>query len=203
MTVSVANYIKGGLTPLGKRGARPNNGGINWYPVANGQAEAIYKGDPVRVAGGTVSVCPNGGTPTGVAVGFKYATNDRGTIQSNHLPSGTSMGAADGYYDGGYNQPLVAVVDDPDQEFLILARTSSGAAGLQSGSFAKCSAQGTGAGDYSGQSYAELDITGTDVSAGAAMFQVVGPYLAPGFDEDADSTPVRVRFNPNLVNNPS
>jgi len=200
MTVSVSNYVKNGLTPLRKRGGNYNSGGYNTYPITNGQAENIFKGDPVRVGSGTVSVCPNGGTPTGVFIGCVYQTQALGLKHSSYFPTGTSMGAADGLIEGGYNQPLAFVVDDPDATFLILARTSSGDAGLQAGDYAKVSAAGTGS-TQNGQSLAELDITGTNISAGAAMFRVVGPYLAPGWNTDADNTVVEVIFNPNLTSN--
>lgn len=197
MVTSVTNYVKKGLNPLRKRGGNYNSAGFNTYPIANGQAENIFKGDPVRISNGTVSVCPNGGTPDGVFLGCLYSTADLGLKHSTYFPSGTSMGAGDGLVEQ-YSQPLAMVNDDRNQTYGIIARTSSGSALLQAGDYAKVSAQGTGS-TQNGQSNAELDVTGTDISAGAAMLRIVGPVLYPGWDEDADATVVEVIFNPNLV----
>jgi len=197
MVTSVTNYVKKGLTPLRKRGGNYNSTGFNTYPIANGQAENIFKGDPVRIGSGTVSVCPNGGVPDGVFMGCLYSSQTLGLKHSSYFPSGTSVGAADGMVEG-YTQPLAMINDDKNQTYAIIARTSSGSTLLQSGDYAKCSAQGTGS-TLNGQSLAELDVTGTDVSAAAAMFRVVGPVLYPGWDTDADATVVEVIFNPNIT----
>lgn len=192
MTVSVANYVKNGLTPLRKRGGRPNSGGFGTYPMANGQAENIFKGDLVRVNGGTVSVCPIGGKPTGVFLGCTYATNANGVVESNYFPSGTSMGAADGRIDG-YNQPLAKIMDDPDSTYIIGIQTSSGSTSFQAGDYADVSTGGgnTQFGQATGHAF-----TSANVSATVAHLKVVGPVKLPEYDTDADYTVIEVMLNP-------
>lgn len=192
MTTSVANYVKKGLSPLRLRGGRPNSGGFNTYPITNGQAENIFKGDLVRVNGGTVSVCPVGGKPTGVFLGCTYATQANGVVESNYFPSGTSMGAPDGRVDG-YNQPLAKVLDDPDATYVIGIKTSSGSTSFQGGDYADVS---TGGGNTTfGQATGHAR-TSANVSATVAHLKVIGPVQLPGWDEDADYSPVEVMLNP-------
>lgn len=197
--VSVTSNVKKGLTPNRKRGANYNSTGFNLYPIENGYAQNLFKGDPVKVSGGYIQLAANGNTPIGVFLGCVYPSTEVPLKHNSYFPSGTSVGAGDGFIDG-VQKPLAMVNDDPNQTYYILARTSSGAAGLAIGSYAKVSAAGTGS-TQNGQSYAELDITGTDVSVGAAMFKIVDHVKFPGWDEDADATVVEVIFNPNLTSN--
>lgn len=192
MVTSVSNYVKNGLTPLRKRGGRPNSGGYNTYPIANGQAENIFKGDLVRVNGGTVSVCPIAGKATGVFLGCVYANQANGVVHSSYFPSGTSMGAADGFVDG-YNQPLAFVLDDPDATYAIGIQTSSGSASFQAGDYADVS---TGAGNTQNGQATGHAFTSANVSATVAHLRVVGAVQYPGWDEDADYTVIEVILNP-------
>lgn len=193
--VSVATYVKGGLTPLRKLGSRPNSGGFGAYPIANGQTGSIFKGDPVRIGGGTVSVCPDGGTPDGVFLGCKYATQAQGTVHSSYFPSGTSMGAPDGRVDG-YNQPLAYVLDDPDQTYAILIKSSAGTT-FQAGDYATVS--NGGGNTQNGQSTGHA-FTSANVTAGVAMFRVLGTVQYPGWGENQEDA-IEVIFNPNLTSN--
>lgn len=192
MTVSVAQYIKGGLTPLRKVGGSPNGAGFNTYPIANGQAENIFKGDLVRVNGGTVSVCPTGGRATGVFLGCTYATQTQGVVESNYFPTGTSMGAVDGLIDG-YNQPLAKICDDPNQTYVIFVPTSARAnAAWQAGDYADVS---TGGGNTTyGQATGHAR-TSANVSATVAHLQVIGPVLYPGFSDNTEDG-IEVKLNP-------
>jgi len=191
MTTSVAQYYKGGLTPRRKRGGGTNSAGFNTYPIANGQAENIFKGDLVRVLGNTVSVCPVAGKATGVFLGCTYATQANGVVESNYFPSGTSMGAADGFIDG-YNQPLARICDDPNQTYTILIQTSAGNASFQAGDYVDVS---TGGGDtIFGQATGHAR-TSANVSATVAHLRVVGPVLSPGWGDNQEDA-VEVILNP-------
>lgn len=191
MTVSVAQYIKGGLTPLRKRGAGYNGAGFNTYPITNGQTGSIFKGDLVRVLNGTVCVCPIGGKATGVFLGCTYATQALGTRESNYFPSGTSMGAVDGLIDG-YNQPLAKVCDDPDQTYQVFIATSGGNTSFQPGDYADVS---TGGGDtVYGQATGHA-FTSANVSATVAHLKVVGQVLLPG-NRDNQEAAIEVMLNP-------
>jgi hypothetical protein len=190
MTVSVKQYIKGGLTPFRMRGGGYNGAGFSTYPITNGQAENIFKGDLVRVGSGTVSVCPTSATNvTGVFLGCTYNTQERGPVESNYFPTGAAVCAAYGRLEGDYLQPLAKVADHPNQTYVVFV-PSSVASSYRPGDYCYVS---VGAGStLNGQASGHLIAAG---SAGGATLQVVGEVIYPG-REGTNETAIEVQLNP-------
>ena len=109
--MSLAKNLSG-LTPARRLGGAPNGGGQNLYRIANGLAQDLFAGDPVKLTVGVVQRCSaTTDFAMGVFMGCKYVDpNSKRPTWSQMWTSATS--SADG-------TPYAYVVDDPNATFFI------------------------------------------------------------------------------------
>jgi hypothetical protein len=183
----------GGLTRSRSVGAH-SKGKLKAYPIQNGHTVAMYSGGPVKIStasgAGTLDVATNNAAVVGVARSFHWIDKTTGQPQySKFFPASTSNKGSQ--YNEGYNTPFALVDDDPHGTWIISTETSVSAGNL--GSLARVTNAGAGSATF-GRSTAEADLSGTAVSAGNAMFRIVGVYKvgeitsAGGEDNDWNST---------------
>lgn len=195
----------GGLTRSRSNSAN-SKGRLRAYPIQNGHTVAMYSGGPVKIStasgAGTLDVATNGAAVVGVARSFHWIDKTTGQPQySKYFPATTSN--KNSAYNEGFTTPWALVDDDPHGTFIISTETSVSAGNL--GSLARVTNAGSGSAT-TGRSSAEADLSGTAVSAGNAMFRIVGVYRisettsAGGEDNnwDSPSTLVEVVFSNHL-----
>jgi hypothetical protein len=178
--------------------SRQNSGGscgrLRAYAIQNGHTVAMYKGGPVKIStasgAGTLDVATNNAAVVGVAQSFHWI--DKLTNQpqyGKYFPAATSNKGS--LYNEGFTTPFALVDDDPHGTWIISTETSVSAGNV--GSLARVTNAGAGS-TFTGRSTAELDLSGTAVSAGNAMFRIVGLYKvgeitsAGGEENDWNST---------------
>jgi hypothetical protein len=171
-----------GFRPVGKVGGGVSNGGQTEYTIANGEASAIYQGDPVKlVANGNIDVANAAGdTIVGIFNGCFYTdpTTSKPTF-ANYYPGGVA--AAD----------IVAqVIDDPNQLFEVQVNGAFNVA--NTGENAETS-YATGS-NIAGTSKAEVD---TFASNASSTWIVVGVSKDPD-NSDTSSNNVNLIVKPNL-----
>lgn len=188
----------GGLTRSRSIGAN-SKGRLKAYPIQNGHQAAMYSGSPVKLSAGTLDIATNSAAVLGVARSFQWIDKTTGQPQySKYFPASTSN--KNNGYNEGYTTPFALVDDDPKGTFIISTETSVSAGNL--GALARVTNAGAGSA-VTGRSSAELDLSGTAVSAGNAMFRIIGTYRvseitsAGGEDNDwnAPSTLLEVMFS--------
>lgn len=158
-----------GLTPTSKIGSGYRNGGFTTYPIANGLAENIGEGDPVRLSGGVITLASNGAACIGVFAGVRYVDSDSQLQFKKNFATGTSSKGGV-QIDGGYTQPLAYVYDDPNEQYIARTLLSALSAGTIGKSF-KMSAIGS---VVQGRSQAVLDVNASAGSSGGHMVTVMG-----------------------------
>lgn len=197
--VSADRYTKGGFLPYRKVGGNYNNAGFNYYPIQNGMAKNLFKGDPVKLSAGTIDLATNTDTPVGIFDGVYYVDPNSGQpVQKTFFPSGTSMeGGA--FVEGGYNQPLAKVYDDPHWTFKAKTRAGVSVSAGHLNGYAKVTAAGTGSTRY-GQSDATLDVSyvSASVDPGGSLFRIISKVGEPGNAFDKQSTVLEVVWNRHL-----
>lgn len=185
----MAVSFPGGLTRSRSVGAN-SKGKFNAYPIQNGHQAAMYTGTPVKLSAGTLDVATNAAAVLGVAQSFHWI--DKLTNQpqySGYFPAATSN--KNNGYNEGFNTPFALVDDDPHGTWIIASETSVSAGNL--GALARVTAAGNGSA-FTKRSAAKLDLSGTAVSAGNAMFRILGVYRvgattsAGGEENDFNST---------------
>jgi hypothetical protein len=186
---SVTNYIKGGLQPSRKLGSGYNSKGLTHYSIKNGEAQAIYKGDPVHLSAGYVRVLPSIGAPIlGVFMGCAYVDpNSKQPTWSNKFPAATSMEG--GQYIDNYNNPRAYVIDDPDMIYYVKSDHTSVSAG-DIGTFGSHLVSVGEGSDLYGQSRAKLSVG--HVGLARPQLQIVGLASFPGSEFDATDTVLEV-----------
>lgn len=144
------------------------------YPIQNGAQSAMYTGTPVKLSLGTIDVATNTAQVLGVAAGFAWIDKVTGRPQyAPYFPAATSSKNS-GYLEG-FNQPFALVDDNPHGTFIITSRPATSVSAGMVGTLARVTLAGSGNATY-GRSTCELDPSGTAVSAGNAMFRIVGLY---------------------------
>lgn len=181
-----------------------SNQRLNAYPIQNSHQSAIYSGTPVKLSAGTLDVATNSAAVLGVAHSFQWIDKTTGQPQySKYIPATTSN--KNSGYNEGFTTPFALVDDNPHGTWTISTETSVSAGNL--GALARVTNAGAGSA-VTGRSTAELDLSGTAVSAGNAMFRIVGLKRlseitsAGGEDNNWDSTStlVEVVFQNHLYN---
>jgi hypothetical protein len=175
-----------GLRPVRtKSGRKYTGGGMSRYPVANGYATALFKGDPVKVSGGTIVLAGNGDKPIGVFQGASYIDANGSNVISEMLPASTSVSAGAKVIDAvnGRTVPVAYVADDPALVMVIRADSSLSVADF--GKNARVSAgSGNTATKLSGHNVVVASFTTSGVDATSAdkqtMVRVIGLYDTPG-----------------------
>lgn len=194
MTVS----FPGGLVRSRTIGAHSNR--LKAYPIKNGAHSAMYTGTPVKLSAGTLDVATNTAGVVGVARSFAWIDKTTGQPQySKYIPANTSQKNS-GYLEG-FTQPFALVDDNPLGTWI--CKTDASTAATFIGELARVTNAGAGSAT-TGRAACEVDGSGTAVSAGNAMFRVIGAYRiseitsAGGQDNDFDldaSTLVEVTFS--------
>lgn len=150
-------------------------GRLRAYPIRNGVHVALYSGDPVRVSStGVLTVGINTAAVLGVARQFVWVDKTTGQPQfSKFIAANTST--KNGQNIDGFTSPIAFVDDDPKSTWIIRTDTSVSAGRL--GSLCIVTNAGTGS-TATGRSAAEADVHDslTSVSAGLAMFRIMGVY---------------------------
>jgi hypothetical protein len=142
------------------------------YPILNGNNPIMYAGTPVKLSNGGLDVATNNAAVLGVAASFQWIDDTTGVPQySAFIPANTSQKG--GQYMEGYNQPFALVDDNPHGTYLITTDLSVSAGNI--GQLARVT-NATAGSTTTKRSSCELDIAGTAVSAGNAMFRIVGLY---------------------------
>ena len=162
-----------GINVTRSKGGAPFSGGANTYRIENAYATALFAGDPVKVSAGYVELGVNTGTITGVFLGVSYIDGlTLRPVEQNYWTASTSASPT---LKEGHAGPYALVADDPNIRMIIQANVSIPI--TQNGTLARISGAGAGS-TVTGRSTARLDTTGTAVSAGNAMFRIVGvPYM--------------------------
>lgn len=175
-----------GLTPARKLGSGYNNGGGNWYPIANGYATAIGEGDPVKLSAGIIQIAENTTVTLGAAKEFAYIdTEGKLQFKKNFTAATSSKGGIEVF--GGYQQPMAFVHDDPNQTYIVrTVDAASVSAGMIGTSF-KMSAIGS---VVNGRSQAVLDVAASAGVSGGHMVTIVGLYT--GRDSEWGDAPTAV-----------
>jgi hypothetical protein len=175
-----------GLTPARKLGSGYNAGGANTYPIANGLAENIGEGDPVKLSAGVIQLATNTAACLGVFAGVRYIDSDgKLQIKKNFTTGTSSKGGAD--VGGGYTQPLAMVYDDPNQTYVVRTVAAASVSALLLGSSFKLSAIGSVVG---GRSQAVLDVAASAGASGGHMVTIIGLYT--GQDSEWGNAPTAV-----------
>ncbi len=160
-----------GFTPVRKLGSGYNNGGGNWYPLANGYASDIGEGDPVKVSGGTLLLATNLAAALGTFKQVAYIDSDAKLQFKRNFTAGTSSKGGKEVF-GGYTQPMAQVLDDPNQTYVV--RTLLSALTVSAvGKYYKMSAIGS---VVNGRSQAVLDVNAPAGTSGGHMGTIVGLY---------------------------
>lgn len=160
----------GGLVRSRSVGA--NSTALRAYPIKNGAHAAMYTGTPVKLSAGTLDVATNNATVVGVAQSFQWI--DKTTAQpqfSKFIPANTSQKNS-GYFEG-FTQPFALVDDNPAGTWI--CKTDVSIAATFIGELARVTNAGAGS-TVTGRGAAEVDSTGTAVSAGNAMVRVIAAY---------------------------
>lgn len=192
----MALNIPKGFTPARKIGSNYNSGGFNTYPIENGYATAIGRGDPVKLSAGTIQLATNADKVLGVFQGSKYIDNDGRLQFKPNFPAGTSSKGGMNV-ESNYRQPLAMVNDDPDQTYILQALASI-SAGMLGSSF-KVSAIGSVNG-YTGRSNAVLDVAASAGTSGGHMVTILGLWTEADVDWDDSPIAVEVKLSqPGIV----
>jgi hypothetical protein len=181
----------GGLTR--SRSFAANSGKLRAYPIKNGAHSAMYTGTPVKLSAGTLDVATNTAAVLGVTRSFAWIDKTTGQPQySKYIPANTSTKNS-GYLEG-FTQPFALVDDNPNGTWII--KTDASVSSGEIGALARVTNAGAGSA-VTGRGAAEADTTGTAVSAGNALFRIVGAYRISeitsagaqdnNFDQDADT----------------
>lgn len=193
----------GGLTRARQVGGTSNQR-LNAYPIQNSHQAAFYTGTPVKLSAGLLDVATNGAAVLGVGCGYRWIDKTTGQPQFKNFIPATTSNKNSGYNDG-FTTPYALVDDNPNGTWTISTETSVSAGNL--GALARVTNAGAGSA-VTGRSSAELDLSGTAVSAGDAMFRIIGLKRiseitsAGGEDNDWNSTStlVEVVFQNHLFN---
>jgi len=179
-----------GFTPVRKLGSGYNNGGGNWYPLANGYASDIGEGDPVKVSGGTLLLATNLAAALGTFKQVAYIDSDAKLQFKRNFTAGTSSKGGKEVF-GGYTQPMAQVLDDPNQTYVV--RTQSGALTVSAiGKYYKMSAIGS---VVNGRSQAVLDVDASAGTSGGHMVTVVGLYTGQSSEWGTGPLAVEVKLS--------
>jgi hypothetical protein len=171
-----------------------SSGRLKAYPIQNGHTVAMYSGGPVKIStasgAGTLDVATNSAAVVGVARSFHWIDKLTNTPQyQKYFPANTSNKGS--LYNEGFNTPFALVDDDPHGTWIVSTETSVSAGNI--GSLARVTNAGAGS-TFTGRSTAEVDLSGTAVSAGNAMVRIIDKYRvseitsAGGEDNDFNST---------------
>lgn len=160
----------GGLTRSRSSSAHANK--LRAYPIKNGAHSAMYSGTPVKLSAGTLDVATNNAGVVGVARSFTWIDKTTGQPQySKYIPANTSNKNS-GYIEG-FTQPFALVDDNPMGTWI--CKTDASTAATVIGELARVTNAGAGSA-VTGRAACEVDPSGTAVSAGNAMFRVIGAY---------------------------
>lgn len=186
---SVTNYVKGGLVPVRKLGGGYYSGGFSQYSIKNGEAQNIFRGDPVHLSAGFVRVLPSVGAPIlGVFMGCSYVDqNSNQPVEKNYFPANTSMDG--GQFIDGYNNPRAKVVDDPDMVYWAKSTKTSASAGIVGGYGSHLNGVGNG-NTLFGQSNASVSVGNVDLTR--AQLRVIGKAELPGNEYNETDTVLEV-----------
>jgi len=175
------------------------------YPILNGNNPVMYAGTPVKLSAGGLDVATNGAAVLGVAVSFQWIDKTTNRPQySPYIPANTSN--KNSGYNEGFTSPFALVDDNPNGTWVL--KTDASVSGGEIGTLARVT-NATAGSTVTGRGAAEADTTGTAVSAGNAMFRIVGVYRigeitsAGAQDNDFNldaSTLVEVVFQNHLYN---
>lgn len=169
MTLTTVDVLKG-MTPVSKLGSGYRTAGFNTYPIANGLAQNIGEGDPVRLSAGVIQLADNDTVCLGVFDSVRYIDTNGQLQFKRNFPTGTSSQGGK-IVEGGYSQPLANVYDDANEQYVVRTLTSGLSAG-QIGSSFRMSAVGSVVG---GRSQAVLQTTSAGTSSGDGhMVTVMG-----------------------------
>lgn len=180
-----------GLTPVRKLGAGYNNAGHATYPIANGYATAIGEGDPVKLSGGTIQLATNTDPCIGVFQGVRYIdSDDKLQFKKNFVASTSSKGGKE--VEGGYQQPLAYVTDDPNQTYVVRTADSVSVSAGQLGTSYKLSAIGS---VVNGRSQVVLDTAASAGTSGGHMVTILGLYTGQDSEWGDAPTAVEVKLS--------
>jgi len=170
-----------GFRPVMKVGGGVSNQGQTQYTIANGEASAIFMGDPVKnVANGNIDVASSAGdTIIGVFNGCFYTDpTTQKPSYSNHYPGGI---AADDI--------VASVIDDPNQLFEVQANGTVTAANVGENAETSYTAGST----KSGISKAEVNTFASNASS---------TWIIVGLSTDPDNSDTSAA-NGNLIVKPN
>lgn len=183
------NFAPFGLRPYRMRGAAYKSGGFNSYRTVNNLPTTIFRGDPVMLKTGTVTLADGGTSPVlGVFWGAAWWDPTTGRrVDGKYIPSGTSTAQVI----DGQNRPVALVIDDPNATFLITcdATVSAGDIGMNFNTSVS-SVAGGGGSTLVGLSRAYL--VKASRTSGAAQFRIVDIPELPNNTVDSSSTIVEV-----------
>lgn len=142
------------------------------YPILNGNHLVMYAGTPVKLSAGGLDVATNGAAVLGVAKSFAWIDKVTGQPQyAQYIPANTSSKNSGNLE--GFNSPFALVDDNPMGTWIIASDLSVSAGQL--GALARVT-NATAGSATTKRGTAELDPSGTAVSAGNAMFRIVDIY---------------------------
>ena len=171
-----------GFRPVMKVGGGVSNQGQTEYTIANGEASAIFMGDPVKlVANGNIDIASSAGdTIVGIFNGCFYTdpTTQKPTF-SNYYPGGVAA-----------SDIVAQVIDDPNQLFEVQANGTITAANVGENAETSYTAGST----KSGISKAEVN---TFASNASSTWIIVGLSKDPDND-DTSSANGNLIVKPNL-----
>ena len=100
--MSLANGVKGGMTPSRKTSGAPENGALVQIPVKNSYATALFHGDPVKLSAGYLQIADATSKIVGVFQGYQYIDpTTKQLTQLSYFPASTSSaGPINGSNDG-------------------------------------------------------------------------------------------------------
>lgn len=170
-----------GFRPVGKVGGGVSNQGQTQYTIANGEASAIFQGDPVKlVANGNIDIASSAGdTIVGIFNGCFY------TDPTNSKPQWRN------YYPGSIaaSDIVASVIDDPNQLFEVQANGTVTAANVGENAETSYTAGST----ISGTSKAEVNTFASNASS---------TWIIVGLSQDPDNSDTSAA-NGNLIVKPN
>lgn len=179
-----------GATPNRKLGSGYNNGGTNWYPIANGYATDIGEGDFVKVSGGTLLLATNLAAAIGSLKQVSYIDSDGKHQFKRNFTAGTSSKGGKEVF-GGYTQPMAQVFDDPNQTYIVQTLLSALTVSAVGKSY-KMSALGS---VVNGRSQAVLDVNASAGTSGGHMVTVIGLWTGQSSEWGTGPIAVEVKLS--------
>ena len=178
-----------GLRPSRVQGSGPNSTGFSTYRAVNNVPTALFRGDPVALVGGTVTLAAGSVPILGVFWGASWWDPVTGQRRdARYLPAGTSSAAR---IDGD-TRPLVQVIDGANKTFTIQcdSTVSVGDIGWNFNTSVSSVAGGGGSTIF-GLSIAYL-LKSSRTSAGNSQFRIVDIFKSPDNALDSAATLVEV-----------